>query len=55
MQTEKPFSGRMTLFGSKSLTVESGVGIPIIIEETGEPDNEMFHEILREIADREGQ
>ena len=36
MQTEKPFSGRMTLFGSTSLTAESGVGIPIIIESTGE-------------------
>ena len=36
MQTEKPFSGRMTLFGSTSLTAESGVGIPVIIEATGE-------------------
>lgn len=31
-----PISGRATLFGSTSLTSESGVGIPIIIEATGE-------------------
>lgn len=31
-----PISGRITLFGSTSLTLESGVGIPIIIEATGE-------------------
>ena len=36
MEKFKSIFGRITMFGSTSLTNESGVGIPVIIEATGE-------------------